>query len=88
MQPSKIILEMPFGSLNNAVKGRVRTMGLPEQPISTLLCFWGGAEQGFWAFNHNPYEYAQKITCPTLLQWGVNNTEKLLQLKQRNYLII
>ena len=73
LQPSKIILEMPFGSLNNAVKGRVRTMGLPEQPISTLLCFWGGAEQGFWAFNHNPYEYAQKITCPTLLQWGVND---------------
>ncbi|MFM9911019.1 MAG: alpha/beta hydrolase [Chitinophagaceae bacterium] len=70
LKPKKIILEMPFGSLQDAVKGRVRIMGLPEQPISTLLTFWGGTEQGFWAFNHNPSDYAKKITCPVLLQWG------------------
>lgn len=71
IKPNKIILEMPFGSLSDAVKGRVRTMGLPEQPIATLLSFWGGTQQGFWAFSHNPFEYAQSIKCPTLLQWGV-----------------
>jgi hypothetical protein len=70
IQPNKIILEMPFGTLSDAVKGRVRTMGLPEQPISTLLSFWGGTEQGFWAFSHKPEEYAKKITCPVLLQRG------------------
>ncbi|MCU0320971.1 MAG: lysophospholipase [Chitinophagaceae bacterium] len=71
IQPNKIILEMPFGSLSDAVKGRVRTMVLPEQPIATLLSFWGGTQQGFWAFSHNPSNYVKKINCPTLLQWGV-----------------
>lgn len=68
--PTKVILEMPFGTLYDAVKGRVRTMKLPEQPISFLLTFWGGTEHGFWAFNHKPEEYAKSITCPVLLQWG------------------
>jgi uncharacterized protein len=70
LQPKKIILEMPFGSLTDAVKGRVRLMHLPEQPIATLLTFWGGTEQGFWGFTHNPADYAKNITCPTLIQWG------------------
>jgi hypothetical protein len=70
LSPSKIILEMPFGSLLEAVKGRVRIMGLPEQPLAGLLTFWGGLELGFWAFNHKPYVYAKKINCPVLLQWG------------------
>lgn len=73
LQPRKIILEMPFGSLKEAVKGRVRMMGIPEEPVSTLLGFWGGAEQGFWAFNHNPAVYVKKINCPVLLQWGAND---------------
>ena len=71
LKPQKVILEMPFGSLHNAVKGRVKMMGLPQQPISAMLTFWGGVEQGFWAFNHNPSDYAKSITCPVLLQWGV-----------------
>jgi uncharacterized protein len=70
LQPQKIILEMPFGSLSDAVKGRVRMMHLPEQPTAALLTFWGGTEQGFWGFNHNPADYAKNINCPVLLQWG------------------
>ena len=73
LKPAKVILEMPFGSLLEAVKGRVKTMGLPAQPVSSLLAFWGGAEQGFWAFNHNPCEYAASIKCPALVQWGRND---------------
>jgi uncharacterized protein len=73
LKPSKVILEMPFGSLLDAVEGRVRTMGLPAQPISSLLTFWGGIEQGFWAFNHNPCDYAAEIKCPVLVQWGRND---------------
>ncbi|MGB8190287.1 MAG: alpha/beta hydrolase [Chitinophagaceae bacterium] len=73
IQPSGVILELPFGSLLGTVKGRVRTMGLPSQPISSLLTFWGGAEQGFWAFDHNPCNYATKINCPVLLQCGAKD---------------
>lgn len=70
LKPNKIICEMPFATLQDAVKGRVRMMHLPEQPISTLLGFWGGTQQGFWAFGYKPKDYAAKISCPVLLQWG------------------
>lgn len=70
IQPSKIILQMPFATLEEAVKGRLRIMGLPPQPLSAMLTFWGGLEQGYWAFNHDPYIYGRKITTPALLQWG------------------
>jgi uncharacterized protein len=73
VQPAKIILEMPFGSLMDAVEGRVKLMGLPGQPLATLLTFWGGVEHGFWAFNNKPYAFAKKINCPALLQWGQND---------------
>lgn len=68
IQPQKIILEMSFGSLQEAVKGRIRLTNLPEQPLAALLTFWGGVQQGFWAFNLNPCEYARSITCPVLVQ--------------------
>ena len=71
--PQKIILEMPFGSLPDAVEGRMKMMGLPAQPISALLTFWGGVEHGFWAFNIRPCDYVKKIRCPVLLQWGKND---------------
>jgi alpha-beta hydrolase superfamily lysophospholipase len=73
LKPSKVILEMPFASIFQAVKGKIRMMHLPEQPLSTLLTFWGGVEHGFWAFNNKPGLYAAKITCPVLLQWGKND---------------
>lgn len=70
IKPSKIILQMPFASLEEAVKGRLRIMGLPPQPLSSMLTFWGGLEQGYWAFDHQPYLYARTIQIPVLLQWG------------------
>ncbi len=71
--PQKIILEMPFGTLHQAVKGRLKIMHLPQEPFANLLTFWGGTEQGFWAFQFNPIDYARKVKCPTLLQWGTND---------------
>ena len=68
--PQKIILEMPFGSLPDAVAGRVNIMGLPKEPITTMLTFWGGIQNGFWAFSLKPSEYVKKIKCPVLLQHG------------------
>jgi alpha-beta hydrolase superfamily lysophospholipase len=73
LKPSKVILEMPFATLQDAVAGRMRTMGLPSEPLSTLLTFWGGVELGAWAFNYQPQKDAAAINCPVLLQWGVTD---------------
>jgi uncharacterized protein len=74
IKPSKLILEMPFGSLMKAVEGRVHIMGLPKQPISSLLMFWGGVEQWRWTFGMEPFKFAKKISCPVLLQKGALDT--------------
>jgi esterase/lipase len=64
---------MPFGTIKDAVKARLKLMGLPQQPIATLLTFWGGTEHGFWAFGMKPQEFVKNIKCPVLLQWGKND---------------
>ena len=73
LRPRKIILEMPFGSITEAAEGRIKMMGLPGQPLATLITFWGGVEHGFWAFNMKPSQFVKKINCPVLLQWGKND---------------
>ena len=70
IKPNRVILEMPFATLHDAVKGRLRMMNLPAEPFAGLLTFWGGVEQGFWAFNLQPAEDAHAVSCPVLLQWG------------------
>ena len=74
IQPKKIILEMPFGSMLDAVEGFVRTMHLPVEPIGAELAFWGGIETGTWSFGNKPEEYVKKIHCPVLLQWGEDDS--------------
>jgi uncharacterized protein len=73
LKPAKIILEMPYGSILQATEGRIKMMGLPAEPLGRLVTFWGGTEHGFWAFNLKPAEYAKKINCPVLLQWGAKD---------------
>ncbi|MEP6845774.1 MAG: alpha/beta fold hydrolase [Panacibacter sp.] len=70
MQPQKIILEMSFGTMHDAVDGFVRVMHLPDEPLGTFLAFWGSAELGIWSFSNKPVEYAKDIHCKVLLQWG------------------
>lgn len=70
LDAKKIILEMPFGSIKEAASGRIKMMGLPGEPLATLITFWGGIEHGFWAYNMKPSQYVKKIQCPVLLQWG------------------
>ena len=69
IKPSKLVLEMPFATLLDATKGKLRIMGLPPF-LAPALTFWGGTLNGAWAFNYKPYEYAGDIKCPVLLQWG------------------
>ena len=68
--PTGIILECPFGSMYQTTAARFREMGAPVFPMAPLLVFWGGIQNGFWAFGHNPIEYAKRVNCPTLLMRG------------------
>jgi esterase/lipase len=70
LSPKAIIVGCPFGSMYGTVGKRFEIMGIPKFPMAGLLTFWGGIENGFWAFGHNPEDYAKSITCPTLLLWG------------------
>jgi pimeloyl-ACP methyl ester carboxylesterase len=73
VKPEKVIMELSYGSLSAAAKGRIRTMGLPEQPIAGLLTFWGGTVRGFWAFGLKPEDYVKQMTCPVLVQHGAKD---------------
>lgn len=65
-----LVLECPFSTLLQTVRNRFDMMGAPSFPMAHLLVFWGGTQNGFNGFAHNPAEYAQRITLPTLLLWG------------------
>jgi alpha-beta hydrolase superfamily lysophospholipase len=65
-----IILECPFGSLYKTVCARFELMHVPAVPMAALLCFWGGVQNGYWAFSHNPSAYAKSVSCPVLLLFG------------------
>ncbi|MBS1554880.1 MAG: alpha/beta hydrolase [Bacteroidetes bacterium] len=70
INPTGLILECPFGSMYQTVCARFDLMNVPRFPMAGLLVFWGGLQNGFWAFRHNPYEYSKSIDCPVLLIWG------------------
>lgn len=73
INPKGIIIECPFGSMYETVCARFETMNVPTFPMAGLLVFWGGIQNGFWAFNHKPTEYAKNINCPTLLLYGAKD---------------
>lgn len=70
LDPVSIIIECPFGTMYKTVKARFKKQRLPSFPMAGLLVFWGGVQNGFWAFSHNPEEYASHISCPVLLMYG------------------
>ena len=72
IQPTKLILEMPFATLVDAAKGKLRIMHLPTS-LAGPLTFYGGLLNGKWGFSYEPYRYAAEINCPVLLQWGRND---------------
>ncbi len=75
---SSIIIECPFGTMLQTVKARFATMHVPNFPMAHLLVLWGGMQNHFNAFNHNPQDYAENISCPTLLLYGAKD-EKVCQ---------
>ncbi len=75
INPKGVIVECPFGSMSETVSARFKNMGVPAFPMSNLLVFWGGVQNGFWAFHHKPTEYAKNIKCPTLLLYGAKDNK-------------
>ena len=73
IEPERVILACPFGSMYKTVCARFETMNAPTFPMAGLLVFWGGLQNGFWAFGHNPTEYAKKVSCPALLLYGAKD---------------
>ena len=70
IKPKGIIIECPFGSMYTTVCARFKKMNAPAFPMAGILLFWGGVQNGFWGFDHNPTEYAKNINSPTLLLYG------------------
>lgn len=68
--PDAVIIESPFDRLINTARNRFKVMGLPAFPAAELLVFWGGIQQGFDGFEHNPIEYARSVKCPVLMMHG------------------
>ncbi|MEJ7610880.1 MAG: alpha/beta hydrolase [Ferruginibacter sp.] len=70
LQPKGIIIECPFGTMYQTTCARFKIMKVPTFPMAGLLVFWGGVQNNFPAFEHQPVEYAKSITCPALLLYG------------------
>ncbi|MGV1019096.1 alpha/beta hydrolase [Empedobacter falsenii] len=95
VNPSSIIIECPFGTMKKTVDNRFKNMNIPTFPMSNLLTFWGGTINNFWAFDHNPEDYAKSIKQPILLLYGekdknVTNqeTQQIFQNIQSNSKIL
>ena len=65
--PDALVIESPFDRMLTTVSRRFDFMGVPTFPMARLLVFWGGVQHGYWAFDHNPLEYAKSVNCPTLM---------------------
>lgn len=76
LNPSGLMLEMPFASLQSHIQARARVQGYTGffvKPFSFLITFWIGVERGLKTFKHQTTSYAEKIHCPVLMQSGTND---------------
>jgi alpha-beta hydrolase superfamily lysophospholipase len=73
LHPAAVVLECPFDRMTSAVEARCTRRGLPAFPTAQLLVFWGGVQNGFNGFGHNPVDYASQVTSPVLLLHGSND---------------
>ena len=82
IQPDAIILELPFTTILEAVRTRLRNGSLYPFPMAELIVFWGGMQHGFNGFAHQPIKDAQAVTCPTLVFAGeLDRTVSLAQVQ-------
>jgi alpha-beta hydrolase superfamily lysophospholipase len=79
LNPESIILECPFGDMLETVQARFKIMNAPVFPMSHLLTLWGGIQNNFNAFAHNPSDYAKRIKVKTLLLYGMKDDRVSLE---------
>jgi uncharacterized protein len=72
-----LIVEAPFSTMRSAVVNRFRTYGVPTFGLVDIFMFWGGRQQGFDAFAHNPVDYAKAVKTPTLFLLGADDKRVL-----------
>ena len=77
LKPSKVILNCPFASMHDGVKGFLRNMNLPAEPLATGLMAWGSVLRTSNTFNYQPAEYAKSLKMPVLLLWGAKDNRVL-----------
>lgn len=77
LQPQKLILECPFGSMEDAIEGFLRKMSIPTPVISQELVFWGSTLNGMWGYGYRPADYARQVGGPVLLNWGARDQRVL-----------
>jgi alpha-beta hydrolase superfamily lysophospholipase len=70
LAPAALVVEAPFDRMLTTVEHRFQMMGFPAFPLAEMLVFWGGLQNGFNGFAHNPVDYASRVTCPTLILAG------------------
>jgi len=70
MPVTSLLIECPFSTLLQTAENRFEIMGVPSFPLANLLVFWGGVQNGFNAFAHDPVDYARDIRLPALLMYG------------------
>lgn len=73
LQPAGIILDMPFASLQDHLRGRARSIGFggfPEKPFAFFTSFWMGVRLGYSGWGFRLQKFARQVRCPVLLQWG------------------
>ncbi|MEZ4884331.1 MAG: alpha/beta fold hydrolase [Chitinophagales bacterium] len=85
IQPAAILVECPFGSMQQTIQNRFTVLNAPSFPTSQLLVLWGGLQNGFWAFKHNPADYAKAVRTPTLLMYGKKDSRVMLEETESIY---
>jgi hypothetical protein len=85
VRPRAAVLESAFGSSYQTVVNRFHILGVPPVPLAALLTFWGGAQHGYWAFGHNPEDYARDVRTPALLLHGDHDVRVTLAEARRIY---
>jgi uncharacterized protein len=70
LNPSGIILDMPFDGLLDHIKAKGRSFGFPKNLFALPVTGWISMESSIPAFKHITSNYARNIHCPVLLEWG------------------
>jgi alpha-beta hydrolase superfamily lysophospholipase len=73
VRPTATIVECPYGSMLQTAQNRFHALHVPAFPLANLLVFWGGVQNGFWAFDLDARAYARRIQTPTLLLYGLTD---------------